>query len=145
MLTSEQPWNPHIINEDLPGKITPQEEDSVMTATTNKVSGINTLVQADTAPPDYEKHIPHLGWASLDRVKQTFQHTTQLAVNVLRLPLRRHFKSRFPYLNRNRLAETFSTDTLFSSVTALGGETCAQVFVGKKSLLLLGLWHEKRE
>eukprot|EP00957_Ditylum_brightwellii_P147618 11241961-Ditylum_brightwellii.AAC.1 len=32
-----------------------------------------------------------------------------------------------------RLAETFVTDTLFSSETGLGGITCAQLFVGTTS------------
>ena len=34
-----------------------------------------------------------------------------------------------------RLAETFATDTLFSSTPGLGGITCAQLFVGMKSKL----------
>ena len=48
--------------------------------------------------------------------------------------MRRHMKSRFPQLNHRRLAETFATDTLFSSETARGGVTCAQLFCGQKSL-----------
>lgn len=47
--------------------------------------------------------------------------------------MRMHFKSRFPALNVRRLRETFATDTFFSSDKALGGYTCAQLYVGKTS------------
>ena len=58
-----------------------------------------------------------------------------LAKNYLNPPLRRHFKSRYPQLNRNRLREQYSTDTFFSSVpTILTGATCAQIFVGTHSI-----------
>lgn len=50
-----------------------------------------------------------------------------------RLPFRRHLKARYPELNRPRLRETFATDTFFSSVKALGGYLCMQLFVGVSS------------
>ena len=85
---------------------------------------------------DYEKYRPLLGWLPLEVVKRTFDCTTQLAMgSLLRLPFRQHHKSRTPQLNVPRLSETFATDTLFSSETALGGITCAQLFVGTKSKL----------
>ena len=31
------------------------------------------------------------------------------------------------------MRESYSTDTLFSSITGIGGTTCAQIFVGKES------------
>ena len=37
-----------------------------------------------------------LSWKPLDAVKHTVAATTQLAKNVLRLPLHQHFKSHFP-------------------------------------------------
>jgi hypothetical protein len=40
----------------------------------------------------------------------------------------RHLSSRFRILNRFRLREIVSTDTIFSSVRAVGGARCAQVF-----------------
>ena len=43
--------------------------------------------------------------------------------------------SRFPALNVKRLLEVYATDTFFSSENALGGYTCAQIYVGKKSYL----------
>ena len=64
---------------------------------------------------------------------KTLQSTTQLAENHVRLPMRMHFKSRFPALNVKRLNEVFATDTFYSSEKALGGYTCAQLYVGKTS------------
>ena len=75
-----------------------------------------------------------MGWMPMEVLTHTLSNTTQLAKNYFRLPLRRHFKSRFPQLNRNRLRETYATDTFFSSVTSIGGFTCAQLFSGKDSM-----------
>jgi hypothetical protein len=59
-----------------------------------------------------------------------------------RLPLRKHFKSRFPAANVNRLNEVVATDTYFSDTPALddgimehGGTTMVQLFCGCSSLL----------
>ena len=57
-----------------------------------------------------------------------------MADNHARLPMRMHFKSRFPALNVRRLQETFAKDTFFSSEKALGGFTMAQLYVGKTSI-----------
>jgi hypothetical protein len=96
------------------------------TAITTSINGISpTAVQSK------------LGWLPIDTIAKTIESTTQLAKSVpLRLPMRRHFRSRFPQLNRPRLAETVATDTYFSSVPAYGGYTCAQLFVGTKSLFV---------
>ena len=68
-------------------------------------------------------------------IKETVKNTTQMAVNTMRIPMRQHFKSRFPAMNVRRLSEVVATDMFFSSVKALGGEKCAQLYVGKKSYL----------
>ena len=49
--------------------------------------------------------------------------------------MRQHFKSRNRALFVKRLRETVATDTFFSSETALNGEKCAQLYVGKASHL----------
>ena len=82
--------------------------------------------------PEDIRHL--LGWVPTDTIRKTLEATTQLAKNVLRLPMRRHFKSREPGLNRARLAETYATDTFFAETKAIGGATCAQIFVGTKSM-----------
>ena len=73
----------------------------------------------------------------MEIIKKTFEVTTQLAKMDVRLPLRRHFKSRFPQANVNRLRENFATDTFFSSSTGINGETMVQLFAGTKSQLVV--------
>ena len=75
-----------------------------------------------------------MGWIPLKVLEKTLTCTTRLAKNSLNLPMKQHFKSRYPQLNRNRLREMYSTDTIFSSIPAIGtGCTCMQVFCGKNS------------
>ena len=75
-----------------------------------------------------------MGWMPLKVVGKTLECTTMLAKNHLTLPIKQHFKSRYPQLNRNRLREVYSTDTIFSTVSAIGtGCTCMQIFCGKVS------------
>ena len=94
-------------------------------------------VEVKTTTRDYEQYRRLLGWIPVETVRKTFEATTQLAKVVpLRLPLRRHIKSRFPQLNCRRLSETYATDTLFSSEDALGGIRCAQLYVGLKSMFI---------
>ena len=57
-----------------------------------------------------------------------------MATESTKLPMQRHFKSRYPQLNHSRLGETFSTNTFFSSIKGIERETCAQLYVEKTSL-----------
>ena len=93
----------------------------------------HTASERTTTPEDAEKMKRCLGWIGEERFQQTLNHTTLLAKNHMRIPMRRHFKSREPVLNRNRLAETYATDTFFAETTAIDGSTCAQLFTGCKS------------
>ena len=47
--------------------------------------------------------------------------------------MRRHRKSQSPVFPKNRLNESFSTDTFFAETKALGGDSCAQIFCGRTS------------
>jgi hypothetical protein len=91
--------------------------------------------KAKTRKFDVNLIIPKLGWLPEATVEQTLLHTTQLVprMSMLAVPMRRHFHTRTPALNRRRLAEEFATDTWFASVTAIGGIECTQLFVGLKS------------
>ena len=53
--------------------------------------------------------------------------------NTPRLPLRRHYKSRVPFMNARRLNEGYATDTIFANCKAHDGSTCAQIYVGVDS------------
>ena len=85
-----------------------------------------------TNPTANMEHVQRcLGWKPLNVIKKTLGATTQLAQNHVRLPMRRHFKSKFPAHNVRRLRDTLATNTFFSSDMALGGYTCAQLYVGE--------------
>ena len=86
---------------------------------------------------DPKKVQPFLGWRPLEVVKNTLQHTTQLARMSLRAPLIRHFKARFPWLNVKRLDEAVSTDPFFANCKSIGqGFTGAYLFMGLDSRYL---------
>ena len=95
--------------------------------------------RSSVLPQDLKLLQPKMGWMPLSTLFKTLEVTTQLAKNTLQLPMRRHVKSRFPQLNRNRLREPYATDTIFSSVSAVDtGHTCMQVFTAKKSKYCVG-------
>ena len=86
---------------------------------------------------DLEKIRPLFLWIPVEAIKKTFAVTTQFVetvwFNTPRLPLRRHFKSRAPFMNVRRLNEGYATDTIFANTKALDGSTCAQIYVGVTS------------
>jgi hypothetical protein len=84
-------------------------------------------------PIDYESFRCFFGWKPIEVVRHTLACTTQFAKNVMRLPMRRHFKSRFPALRVRRLEEIYATDTFFANEVAHDGSTCVQLFCGRKS------------
>ena len=94
------------------------------TATSKRVF----LKWTNIAESDWEGLRKKLAYLPMHIVQATFEATTQLLSKAdKRLPLRRHFKSRFPQANFNRLHETFSTDTMFSSTKAMGGDNVPNV------------------
>src|SRR5688572_20640353 len=77
---------------------------------------------------------PYLGWRPLTVVKKTLEVTTQMAKMIIRYPLRRHIKSRFPHMNVTRIDETVSSDPLFANCKSIySGYSAAQIFYGTKS------------
>ena len=159
-LTSEQPWDPANLDDSTEGQVIfPSEDDLDMDdylRLVNFASGesltnipdenaeavldwiyncrrISPTTSKPGSPPDLKLLTSKFGFVSEKVIENTLAATTQLATNVLRLPLRRHFKSRYPQLNRPRLREEYCTDTFFSSVTGIGGHNCAQVFVGRNT------------
>ena len=86
--------------------------------------------------PDYEALCPNFGWSPIETIKKTFAKSTQFFRNMFRLPLHKHFKSRFPGANVGRRNEAVAMDTYFSDTPAIGGAVkMAQIFVGRKTLV----------
>jgi len=91
---------------------------------------------------DFVRLLPNFGFTTPERIQKTIENTTQFARMDTRLPLRKHFKSRFPAANVHRLNETVATDTFFFDIPALddgimghGGSTMLQLYCGVDSLL----------
>ena len=95
--------------------------------------------------PDLNSLQPHFGWVPTNRIKVTLDATTQYCRATMHYPFRKHFKSRFPATNINRIPEWFATDTIFSDVPAHddgipghGGCTMLQLYGGVDTHFLAG-------
>jgi hypothetical protein len=87
-----------------------------------------------TLEPDYRQLRPHLGWLSIDAIKKTFKHTTQLTRMPMSTILKKRYKSPNPALNVCPRDEPVSTNTIYSDTPAIDcGITSAQLFVGTKT------------
>jgi hypothetical protein len=164
ILTSDAVWDPSCLDDeftfdeiaqDAPFDPATLDLDPRVTATgqyTGNLSDDIDLLLADcrqtrqvshtvtVAQPDLELLRPFFGWMPVDCIKKTIDSTTQYARASVRLPMRKHFKSRFPAYNVHRWNESVATDTFFCDTPAHddgilghGGATMAQLYVGKTS------------
>ena len=110
-------------------------EDEIAVSLEHEVSEPikHKLVRAKHNTSNPESLRKFLAYFPLRVIIETLKRTTQLAKTTFSYPLVRHVKSRFPWLNRFRLNEKVSTDTIFANCRALRGETCAQIFYGMSS------------
>jgi hypothetical protein len=84
---------------------------------------------------------PNFGFASTDRIKATIEASTQFyRAHEWTKKIKRHYKSRFPGANVERVNETVSMDTAYMEVKATadgitghGGALGFQLFVGNES------------
>ena len=119
----------------------PALDDTINTPDSNTCNEFHSFVYAiapwhrvlyDEVNP--KKLQPYLAFRPLDIVKQTLNSTSQLARMVIRYPLRRHYKSRAPFINVSKLDEVVSTDPFFANCPSLNsGYLGAQVFYGLTS------------
>ena len=95
--------------------------------------------EVKTKPVDYSKYRHFFLNVGTDKIKKTFERTTQFAVSTMsgHNILQTH-KSPFPAHNVIRRNEPVATDTVYAEVAAIGtnGQTMAQIFVGRKSLVV---------
>ena len=73
----------------------------------------NEAVEVSKQKPKYDKLRPNFLWVSAERIKKTLAATTQFARSIGRIPFRKHFKTRWPAANVNRLNDDVATDTFF--------------------------------
>jgi len=94
-------------------------------------------VKSTKTTPKFEELRPYFLYVSAEKVKRTFESTTQHASTVVSgAHLQQTMKSPFPMSNVRRRNEPVCTDTIFADVPAVdtNGQTCGQLFIGRKSL-----------
>jgi hypothetical protein len=127
-LTSIQPWTPSTCSDE---EINKEQYCSLVEDVEDlRTQNMKTTKLKDDHLEDKAKYLLYPGKEVLTK---TFQNTTRYGSINLRVPMRQHYKSRNPLLQRRRLMEPFATDTWFSTVTSYEGYNCAQVFFGIKS------------
>ena len=97
---------------------------------------------------DYQKYRPYFLHVPVNKIRKTFHNTTQFATNVMSgHNILQTIQSPYPAHNVWRRNEPVASDTVFAQVPAIdtGGQTMAQVFVGRKSLVadIFGMSNEK--
>jgi len=94
--------------------------------------------ETKSKPIDYSKYCAQFLHVPIEKIRRTFQATTQNAAHVVSGgKIQQTLKSPNPALNIPRRNEPVATDTMFADVAAVDtpGYTCAQIFVGRSSLL----------
>ena len=96
-------------------------------------------LQVKKKPIDYDLYRPYLLGVPREKVRKTFENTTQFATNVMAgSKIQQTRQSPYPALNVHRRNEPVATDTFFSEVPAIdtNGQKHAQFYVGRKSLVI---------
>ena len=95
--------------------------------------------------PDLDALLPHFGWVSKEHIRDTLAKTSQHYQADKRVPMRKHFRSRFPAANVRCLNEWYSMDTFIADIPAFddgipghGGCKMMQIYGGLDSELLTG-------
>lgn len=88
---------------------------------------------------DYDTMRPYFLHVDIDKIRMTFDRTTQFATNVMSgHNIMQTIQSPFPAHNVWRRNEAVASDTIFAAVPAIGtnGQTMAQIFIGRTSLVI---------
>ncbi len=87
---------------------------------------------------DYRTYAPYFLQVSEEKIRKTFENTTQFATNVLAgHKIKQVHKAANPAMNIWRRNEPVATDTVYAQVKSIAqGYTMAQVFIGRKSLVI---------
>ena len=97
------------------------------------------LAEAKPKPIDYDKYRPYFLHVPREKVKKTFDATTRYATNVMSgKNIIQTSSSPYPALNIRRRNEPVATDTVYAETPAVASGGCdrAQIFVGRKSLVI---------
>jgi len=130
-LTEDQPWDPSLFDE------VPTSKIIVPRGYSNVERRRLHLSKASLTQEDSQELSRYFLYRPSNIITATLEATTRFSTSVQDLQMKRHFKSRFPSLNRIRLQETYATDTWFARTQAISGFTCAQIFYGLKSKFIV--------
>ena len=100
---------------------------------------VYSKVKVDTHPPDHDVLRPFFLNVPSKVVKKTLEATTQYARHIHTGPnMFKTYRTPFPACNVLRRHEAVATDTVHSDVAAVdtNGVSCAQIFVGRESLVV---------
>ena len=122
----------------------PANDRSEIQAAFHRISNLNeryTSHELESKPTkiNYEKYRPYFLHVPVEKIRRTFQNTTQYATNVMSgHRIQQTINSPFPAHNVWRRNEPVATDTVFADTPAIGtnGQKMAQIFVGRKSLAI---------
>ncbi len=98
---------------------------------------LNEKKQRKKKEPDYERLRPYFNFVPVEKIRKTFECTTQYAANVVSgLHLYQTIKSPYPANNVKRRHEPVAVDIIFAECPAIeDGSTMAAFYVGRKSLV----------
>jgi len=116
----------------------PQEKPENPTSEpTESIETNKTPVQVKKKPIDYSKHCAYFLSVPVEKIKATFQATTQFAANVMAgNKILQTIKSPWSTNIVQSRNEPIATDTIKAQVPAVDdGSTMAQLFIGRKSLV----------
>jgi len=117
-----------------PSILSQARRNAVFANDLNDVSESN-VYDININPPDYEAERIYFLNVPQDVVRRTRNATTNFYQSVgANGTIRNSYRSRFPAANIERRNEPVATDTVYTDTPAYnGGQTCAQVFVGRRS------------
>ena len=132
-ITKDEIWNPQLYSEEA---IDEQEYNQLVSEFEDKRNVNVKLTSKRDKTMNIKEYSENFLFPGDKALAKTFDNTTQLGRMNLRIPMRRHVKSRNPILQRRRINEPYATDTWFSTTTSYEGYNCVQLFYGTKSRVM---------
>ncbi len=128
--TKDQPSIPTEIDDNGTDKAVKDEDTKLSHTGTPEVK---------TRKINYDQYRPYFLHVPTEKVRKTFENTTQLATSVVSGPkLQQTIQSPYPAHNVWRRNEPVATDTIFAEVAAVGtnGMKMCHIFVGRQSMVI---------
>jgi hypothetical protein len=126
-VTRDIQWTPEAISEP---ELSKSDYDQLVQTTQQRNLRLHHTTRL---PKDPAIYAPYFLYPGRIVMQKTLQNTTQYGSINMRIPMRQHYKSRNPILNRRRINESYASDTWFSTTPSYEGYNSAQVFYGIKS------------